>query len=199
MIRVGITGGIGSGKTTVCEVFKLLGVPVFYADPEARNLQDHDPEIKKELTELFGDEIYLPQGTLNRSKLAALIFNDKQALERVNALIHPRVRERLKAWSNQHQNQPYGLYEAAILFESETYKDCDLNILVVADLKLRVNRVIDRDGLKESDIVSRMNNQLPDEQKIPLADFVIYNDQHRLIIPQVLNIDKLIKEHGKIW
>ncbi len=199
MIRVGITGGIGSGKTTVCEVFKLLGVPVFFADQEARNLQDHDLELKKELIALFGNEIYLPQGTLNRMKLAGVIFNDKQALKKVNAIIHPRVRERLNTWSSQYQAQPYVLYEAAVLFESGTYKDCDLNIIVVADKQLRLTRVIKRDGLKECDILSRMNNQLTDEQKIPLADFVIYNDQQRLIIPQVLDIDKIIKEHGKVW
>lgn len=199
MIRVGITGGIGSGKTTVCEVFKMLGVPVFFADLEARNLQDHDPEIKKELIGLFGNEIYLPQGTLNRMKLSGVIFNDKQALKKVNAIIHPRVRKRLTTWANQYQDQPYVLYEAAILFESGSYKECDLNIIVVADKQLRLTRVIKRDGLKEYDILSRMNNQLPDEQKIPLADFVIYNDQQRLIIPQVLDIDKIIKEHGKVW
>jgi dephospho-CoA kinase len=198
MIKVGITGGIGSGKTTICEVFKTLGVPVFHADTVAKQLQDSDPEIKDGLRSLFGKKIYSLEGRLNRPKLAKLIFGDKQLLEKVNSVIHPKVRKSFIDWSNVNKDYFYGLYEAAILFESGYYKDCDFNILVIADESLRIDRVAERNGLIKSEIENRIKNQLSDEVKIPLADFVIQNSKYNLVIPQVLEFDKLIKHYGKV-
>src|ERR1035437_4169776 len=147
MIKIGITGGIGSGKSMVCEVFKLLGVPVFHADSVARDLQQNDVQIRTSLIDLFGEEIYTSDGTLNRQKLAELIFNDKELIEKVNKLIHPIVREVFINWADKHSGVSYILYEAAILFESVYYKDLDLNILVVADENLRIKRVMKRDNM----------------------------------------------------
>jgi len=199
MIKIGITGGIGSGKTTVCEIFKLLKIPVFHADIEAKYLQDNDSSVKNKIIERFGVEVYSHEGTLNRKKIAALIFNDKNALTAINEIIHPAVRNRFLQWIEDYQTVPYILYEAAILFESGYSSDFNLNILVLADEKLRIERVIKRDNLTEDSIKLRINNQMADSEKIKKANFIIENNADSLLIPQILKIDQLIRENGKTW
>lgn len=197
-IKVGITGGIGSGKSTVCQIFKLLGVPVFEADLVAKQLLNTNSEIKENLIRLFGKEIYTKNIGVDRKKLAGIIFNDDIKLSKVNKLIHPVVLEEFNNWANQ-QNSPYIIHEAAILFESDFYKMMDFNILVSAPEKQRIKRVTKRDGINAEQVKERMAKQWNDDEKRKLASIEIKNDNKNLIIPQIIRIDKNLKEHGKIW
>ncbi len=197
MMKIGITGGIGSGKTTVCEIFKLLGIPVFHADAEARNLQNNNLQIRDQLKGLLGNNIYTPDGMLDRKMMGEIIFNDQNLLQAVNAIIHPAVRQTFLKWGGVFADAPYLIYEAAILFESGYASDFDLNILILADEKTRIDRVLKRDQLTEEIIRQRIRNQMPDEQKRNLADYIIENNDKILLLPQVLKLDKLIREDGK--
>lgn len=199
MKKIGITGGIGSGKTTVCEIFKLLGVPVFHADAEAKYLQNNDLQIRELLINLFGKHIYSLDGMLDRKKLAMLIFNDSAALANVNAIIHPAVRQSFQKWADNHLDSSYILYEAAILLESGYASDFDRNILVLADEKLRIERVIRRDHISEALVKQRINNQMPDSQKIKIVDYIIENNNEILLFPQIIELDKLIRSDGENW
>jgi len=199
MKKIGITGGIGSGKTTVCEIFKLLGVPVFHADDEAKNLQNNDLHIRELLIKLFGKHIYFPGGLLDRKKLAGLIFNDSDALAKVNSIIHPAVRKSFLKWTDNHQDADYILYEAAILLESGYASDFDRTILVLADERVRIERVIKRDHVSEELVKQRISNQMPEAQKIKMVDFIIENSNEKLLFPQIIQLDKLIRKDGKIW
>lgn len=199
MKKIGITGGIGSGKSTVCEIFKSLGVAIFHADDEARDLQNNDLQIKNLLIELFGEHIYSQDGMLDRKKLAEVIFNDSKALAKVNAIIHPAVHKCFLKWAENHQDAPYFLYEAAILLESGYAYDFDRNILIVADEKLRIERVIMRDHTSEELVRQRIMNQMPDIQKIKMVDYIIENNNEKLLFPQIIELDKLIRSDSKNW
>ncbi len=199
MKKIGITGGIGSGKTTVCEIFKLLGVPVFHADIEAKNLQNNDLQIREKLTKLFGEHIYSSDGILDRKKLAGLIFNDSTALANVNSIIHPAVRQNFLEWADNHHDASYILYEAAVLLESGYASDFARNILVLADEKVRIERTIRRDHTSAELVKQRINNQMPDAQKIKMADFIIENNNEKLLFPQIIELNKLIISDGKNW
>lgn len=195
MIRVGITGGIGSGKTMVCKIFQRLGVPVFFADDEAKIILNEDSEIKAQLQQMYGKDIYTKTG-INKAKLASLIFNNSNELEKINKLIHPKVRNRFFDWTSKHTTHPYVIEEAAILFESGAYKDLDINVLVHAPEELRIKRVMERDQVGRENVVSRMRNQMREEEKMKLADKIINNDGEQMIIPQVLSIDEQIKNRS---
>jgi len=199
MKKIGITGGIGSGKTTVCEIFKLLGVPVFHADLEAKFLQNNDLHIRDRLIRLFGKQIYSTDGMLDRKKLAGLIFNDSESLANVNAIIHPAVRQNFLKWTNIHKDTSYILYEAAILLESGYASDFDSNILVLADEKVRIERVVKRDRVSEDLVIQRINNQMPDSKKLTMVDYIIENSNVKLLFPQIIELDKLFKSDGKNW
>ncbi|MCX6240111.1 MAG: dephospho-CoA kinase [Bacteroidia bacterium] len=196
MKKIGITGGIGSGKTTVCEIFKLLGISTFHADDEARNLQNNDLQIKNLLIELFGKHIYSHDGLLDRKKLAGVIFSDTRALEKVNSIIHPAVRQSFLKWVDQHLDAPYVLYEAAVLLESGYASDFDRNILILADEKVRIERVIRRDRTSEELVRQRIVNQMPDIQKIKMVDYTIENNNKKLLFPQIIELDKRIRADG---
>lgn len=174
MITVGITGGIGSGKTTVANFFRDYGIPAYIADLEAKKLMHQNP-IKEEVLALFGENSYTEQQELNRKYIAAKVFDNKEKLNRLNAIVHPRVAEHFQNWL-KNQNAPYVLYEAAILFETGRYKDFDYTILVTAPKKERIKRVQNRDQTSEADILSRMKNQWSDKKKMKLCDFLIKND-----------------------
>jgi len=189
-MNIGITGGIGSGKTTVCKVFKTLGVPIYDADTQAKLLMNADTELKAALEGYFGSEIY-HEGMLDRRKLAEIIFNDRSALEKVNSCVHPAVARDFEHW-RMRQTAPYALEEAAIIFERDIAHRFQKVILVTAPDDLRIERVCARDGVSAETVRKRMANQWPEEKKIALADYIIYNDNQRLIIPQVLEIHRIL-------
>jgi dephospho-CoA kinase len=171
---VGITGGIGSGKTTVAKMFAEFGAPVYYADAEAKELTATSPEIREDLIALLGAATF-KDGVLDRKYMANKIFNDKELLAKANAIIHPRVAEHFKQWV-EAQKFPYVLKEAAILFESGSYKDCDITILVTAPEEVRIQRVMKRDNTTRDEVVARMKNQWSDAKKRELADYIIENE-----------------------
>ncbi|MFA8434575.1 MAG: dephospho-CoA kinase [Marinifilaceae bacterium] len=195
MLKVGITGGIGSGKSLVCRVFEVLNVPVYYADEEARQLTDQHPEIQTQLKGYFGTDIYSDAATLDRKKLAGIVFHNKTALQRLNSIVHPVVRAHFRDWLEEHRNAPYIIQEAAILYESGLYKKLDKVIVVTAPIDLRIDRVMRRDQVSKEDVLSRINNQMPEEEKVARADFVIQNDEITMLIPQILRIHQALLEN----
>ncbi len=188
MIKIGLTGNIGSGKTTVAKIFETLGVPIFYADIEARKFLSEKDVLDKLVNE-FGNDI-LSDDNLDRGALAKIVFNDKAALETLNSIIHPRVRQSLMDWMSAKQDHKYVIQEAAILFESGFYIFFDKNIIVSCPEDVAIKRVMKRDGIGENDVRARIQNQWPEQKKIQLADYVILNDNTNLVIPQVLSIHK---------
>ena len=197
-LKVGITGGIGSGKSTICRIFKILGVPVFEADLVAKQLLLTNIEIRNELIRLFGEGVYLEDGAVNRKKLAEIIFNDDVQLAKMNALVHPAVRNEFHEWVKQ-QNSSYVIHEAAILFESGFYKLMDFTILVSAPEEERIWRIVKRDDISEKQVKERLAKQWTDAEKRKLADYEIKNDNVNPVLPEIIQIDKRLREHGKIW
>lgn len=195
MIKVGLTGGIGSGKTLVSKVFIRLGIPVFNADYEAKVILNTDKETIKQVKKEFGSEIYTDQG-IDRKKLAEIIFNNITALQKINAIIHPRVRQYFYEWLKK-QKVPYVIEEAAILFESGANQELDLTINVHADELVRVRRVMLRDNTTEETVKSRMKNQMSDRQREKLADYTIHNNGDRMLLPQILEIHQHILSKSK--
>jgi dephospho-CoA kinase len=181
MLKIGITGNIGSGKTTVSKIFEVLGIPVFYADIEAKNCMINDPLLVDAIKKTFGDAAYLADGNLNRKYLADIVFNDDKES-------HPAVFRAFDNWVAGIQNVPYVLKEAALLFESTSYKMCDYSLLVTAPINLRVARVTKRDQITRAQVEAREAKQFTEERKRELADYIIDNDETRLIIPQVLKL-----------
>ncbi|MDO6597192.1 dephospho-CoA kinase [Oceanihabitans sp. 2_MG-2023] len=171
---VGLTGGIGSGKTTVAKEFNKLGVPIYIADDEAKKLMNRSKVIKRKLIALFGEDAYKNE-KLNRPYLAKLIFNDESLLKKMNAIVHPKVAQHFKRWLKK-QDAPYIIKEVAILFENGSYKHCDYIITVTAAIDTRMERLLKRDNTTVSKIEAIMNNQWKDEEKIALSQYVIYND-----------------------
>jgi dephospho-CoA kinase len=195
MITLGITGGIGSGKTTVCRILEVLGIPVYYADVRAKQLYKENAGVMQAVKKLFGDDIYR-RGELAKAEVARRVFNDKFLLQKLNAIVHPAVEKDFAKWAAGHSDKPFVVKEAAILFENGGYKKLDLNALVTAPEDIRIKRVVKRDGISEDQVKERIRNQWPDEKKIPLADFVIKCDEEHLVIPQVMEIMERLKEKG---
>jgi dephospho-CoA kinase len=191
MITVGLTGGIGSGKTLISEVFNRLGIPIFNADYEAKKIMNSDDEVILQIKAEFGDDIYNAE-SINRKKLAGIIFADEKALQKINSIVHPKVREYFINWTKEKTNYPYVIEEAAILFESNAYKELDITINVHANELVRINRVVERDQVSTEAVKSRMKNQMSDKERISLADYTIYNDGERMVLPQVLEIHQKI-------
>lgn len=193
--RIGITGGIGSGKTTACRLFEFLGIPVYYADDRAKWLMQNDEKLIDQLKTTFGQEVYDQEGQLDRAYLAGIVFNDRAKLEQLNGIVHPAVREDGIRWDAQHQNTPYTLREAALLYESGIYQLLDQIITVTAPEALRIQRVMQRDGVDEAAVKARIDKQWPEEKKVALADFIIHNDGEQSLIRQVYQIhQQLIQE-----
>jgi dephospho-CoA kinase len=190
MLRVGLTGGIGSGKSTMARVFALLGVPVFEADAAARELMHKDGGLRAQVMQRFGDHLY-PEGQLDRKALAAVVFRDPAALAELNAMVHPVVRSAFRTWM-EGQEGCYALMEAAILTESGGHQAMDQVVVVSAPEDLRVRRVMERDGVTEAEVRARMRNQASEEQRLSIAQHVIHNDGTRLVIPQVIAIHEAL-------
>ncbi len=196
MLKVAVTGNIGSGKTMISRFFKTLKVPVFYADREAKKLYDN-PVVLKKMTEMFGPDLLNNSGKLNKNKLAEIIFNDKANLEKINAFIHPRVRDKFNQWLTEQKDQPYCIQEAAIVFETGLYKQFDKIILVYAPEDMLIERVMKRDSVAQNQVLKRLENQMPQKLKAELADYILNNNNSCLLLPQMLKIHKeLIKLSG---
>ncbi len=192
MTIVGLTGGIGSGKTTVANMFNKLGIPIYIADLEAKKLMNRSKVIKRKLIQLFGTNTY-KDGIVNKVFLAEKIFNDKELLDKMNAIVHPKVKAHLKKWIEK-QNSQYVIYEAAILFENGGYKKCDYIITVTAPKIVRIQRVIQRDSSTNQKVEAIMDNQWSDAEKIKLSHFVIKNNSLNQTEIQVKNVHQNILE-----
>ncbi|MBE0654078.1 MAG: dephospho-CoA kinase [Bacteroidales bacterium] len=194
MIKVGLTGGIGSGKSTVAKVFKALNVPVYHADEEAKRLMEEQDELKEAIIRLFGPDVYLGN-KLNRPYLASLVFGNFDNLENLNSLVHPAVRMDFNYWAARQKNR-YVIEEAAILFESGHFREFDYTIVVNAGENLRLRRVMERDSVSEDEVYQRISHQMPQKFKMILGDFLISNNEEDLILPQVLELhNKFISLH----
>lgn len=185
---IGLTGGIGSGKTTIANHFLAAGIPVYIADDEARKMMQ-SPEIIQEIMKIFGTSLF-ENAILNREKLAAIVFNDPEKLKLLNSIIHPAVKKHFEDWILKHNSYPFIVYEAAILLESGSYKKCDFIITVTAPLESRIQRVIQRDKTTREQVLNRINTQWNDEQRIAKSDFVIEN-----VTPEktIFEVDKILK------
>jgi dephospho-CoA kinase len=188
---IGLTGGIGSGKSVVAKIFTTLGIPVFNADEAAKHIMQTSPEMKAKLIEQFGADIYNAHG-LDKEKLAAIVFNDPYQLQLLNAIVHPVTIQAAKDWA-ANQTSPYVIKEAALIFESGAADGLFKVIGVTAPLSLRTHRVMQRDGITKEQVDARMRNQISDTIKMRLCDYVIDNSNQQMVIPQVLEIDKLIR------
>jgi dephospho-CoA kinase len=202
MFRLGITGGIGSGKSTVCKIFNVLGIPHFSADDSARSIMDNDSRLKQSLNNLAGKDLY-HDGKLDRKLLADLIFNNNEMLERVNALVHPLVFRDYEDWCSE-QSSDYVIMEAAILYESGGEKYTDRVAAVIAPVEERIMRVVERNTMTREEVASRIKNQAPENELVGRADYIIDNSENRMVLPQVLTIHNEIldwlrnKNYGKV-
>ena len=192
-LSIGLTGGIGSGKSLVADFFRQLGIPVYTSDIEAKKLMQTDDLIRLSLIEAFGKSVYLKSGDLNRAKLAEVIFSNNEALKKVNAIVHPQVRLHFQEWVLKQAEAPYVIQESAILFDTGLYKDFDKIITVTADEAIRINRVIERDSCTKESVLERMSKQISEQERIIKSDFVIYNNSE-LVIPQIIAIHNQILE-----
>lgn len=195
MLKVGITGGIGSGKSTVCQIFESLGVPVFKADNESRRLMNEDRDLQERVSQLIGPQAIV-NGKPDRKYIASVVFNNPEKLQQLNALIHPKVRESLNSWALK-QTAPWVIEEAAILFESGAYKNLDAIIVVSAPEELRIKRVMARDGVTEALVRERIKNQISEEERRKRATFIIENDEIQMLTPQALTIFKALSSGAK--
>lgn len=190
-IKIGITGGIGSGKSVVSKLLQLMGVPVYIADVESKRLTETDPDIRAALISLLGDEVY-QDGKLNRPLLASYIFGNKDNLTMVNGIIHPRIKDDFRRWAQSHSSYPIVGIEAAILIEAGFTEDVDQVVLVYAPQEIRLRRAVSRDACAVEQIQQRMRNQMPDEDKMAFAHHIIYNDDKQALIPQLGSLIKTL-------
>lgn len=195
-LRVGLTGGIGSGKTTVARIFEVLGIPVYYADDAARKIMNEDEVLKAEIIKNFGEQSYI-NGALNREYLASIVFADKKKLSVLNSLVHPATIRYSVLWMKR-QTAPYAIREAALIFESGVQAQLDFIIGVSAPYELRIQRAMQRDNLTRIQVQERMDRQINESIKMKLCDFVIVNDGRKGVIPQVLRLHESLKAQSRI-
>jgi dephospho-CoA kinase len=190
MLRIGITGGIGSGKSTVSKIFEVLGVPVYYADDASKRLMNEDEELKEKLRSVFGEGVYV-DGKLNRQYLSSIVFNDPLKLALLNSIVHPATIKDAEDWMLQ-QTAPYAIKEAALIFESGSQEHLDKVIGVYAPAAVRIHRVMQRDNVTKEEVLGRMSKQIDEDIKMRLCDYVIKNDEQELLIPQVIKLHELV-------
>jgi len=186
-LKIGITGGIGVGKSIVTKLFKVLGIATYDADKEAKDIMIKSDDVRKALIETFGEEVYFEDGSLNRVWLSSRVFKDEAELKKLNAIVHPAVIKAAEDWAAAQQG-PYSLKEAALLFESGSYKSLDYCILVSSPEDVRIQRVMERDKVSEEEVRHRMSKQMPEKEKEALADFIIFNDDQHSLIEQVMSL-----------
>nr|WP_321451899.1 dephospho-CoA kinase [uncultured Carboxylicivirga sp.] len=187
MLKIGLTGGIGSGKSTVAQFLEVLGVPVYYADERAKLLMNTNIQVILEIKKLLGEAAYC-EGRVNRPYVAQMVFNNKLLLKGLNQIVHPAVKKDFEEWCDLRANKKWVVQEAAILFENDGYKKFDQIILVTAPMNLRIQRVVKRDNVSESKVIERINNQWTDDKKVKLANAVIVNDDKQSVIEQVIQL-----------
>ncbi|MBP7477245.1 MAG: dephospho-CoA kinase [Chitinophagales bacterium] len=193
-LKVGITGGIGSGKTTICNLFEDLGIPIYNADNRAKFLMHTDPSIVAALKSTFGGDIYNSEGILQRALLAKKVFNNHIELDKLNKIVHPRVRADFESFIESHKTYIYIIQESALMIETGAYKNMDAVVLVVADLETRINRVMERDHCSREEVLSRISNQMTDEEKTPFCQYIIHNNPGDDIESQVEKIHHILCE-----
>ncbi|MFN3839551.1 MAG: dephospho-CoA kinase [Cyclobacteriaceae bacterium] len=194
-LQIGITGGIGSGKSLICRIFQILGIPVYDADSRAKSVMTSDGILIAAIKKEFGSLAYHSDGSLNNTYLASMVFDNPEKLQVLNGLVHPAVRADYKKWVNYHETSRYVIKEAALLFEAGSYAELDKVVLVYAPEALRMKRVLNRDASRNrQQIQSIMARQLSDEEKRNRADFVIVNDETQLVIPQVLRLHEVFRD-----
>lgn len=193
MKTIGLTGGIGSGKSTVARIFEVMGVPVYYSDDRAKEMY-YVPEVKEKVIALLGKEAYLNEHQIDKKFIANKIFSNTTILQEINGIIHPAVKKDFAEWATKKTHHPFVLKESALLFETGIYKTLDASILVVSPELLRAKRIAKRDNLTETEVISRFRSQMNDEQKIPLASYIIHNDEEHSLIEQVLEVKQKVKE-----
>ena len=191
-LRIGITGGMGAGKSTMCKIFGQLGVSIYDADSRAKFIMSNNQELKKAITENFGWDAYTRKDELNREYLAKVVFNNEEKLELLNNLVHPAVKNDYEQWAQEHRDEPYSLKEAALLFESMSYKTLHKVIVIASPIETRIERIMKRDHVKREDILKRIQNQSTDRERMNKADWVIYNDGVRSLIQQTLEVHREI-------
>ncbi len=195
MIKVGLTGGIGSGKSTVAKVFEVLGIPVYYADDAAKRLMNTDEELKEKIKLQFGNEVY-KNGKLDKIYLAEIVFSSPEKLNKLNSIVHPATINDAEKWMKQHTTA-YSIKEAALIFESGAQQQLDYVIGVTAPVPLRIQRTMHRDGITREDVIARMDKQMDDTIKMKLCDFVIKNDEQQMLLPQILDLHKKLLSLSK--
>lgn len=196
MFKVGLTGGIGAGKSLISEMFKVLGVPVYNSDSKAKWLMTNSPDVKKKVKEAFGEVAYLWDGNVNRDYLASVVFNHPDKLEVLNSIVHPALWKDSIQWA-ESQIKPYTLHEAAILFETGGYKNLDFNILIYAPAEERIRRTMVRDKIDRQSVIARMDKQMPEEKKMELVDHVIFNDGTKSLVSQVVELHHLLLKKSR--
>lgn len=197
MYKVGLTGGIGAGKTLIAQMFKVLGVPVYNSDQKAKWLMTNSTEVKQKVKEAFGDVAYLWDGQLNRDYLASVVFNQPEKLNILNSIVHPALWRDSIQWADEQAPKSYTIHEAAILFETGGYKNMDFNILIYAPSDERIRRTMDRDKIDRQSVIARMDKQMPEEKKMELVDHIIYNDGSSSLVSQVVELHHLLLEKSR--
>ncbi|MFV0555186.1 MAG: dephospho-CoA kinase [Mangrovibacterium sp.] len=195
MIKLGVTGGIGSGKSTICKIFASLGIPIYEADNRAKQVMDNSASIRQKLIDTFGADIYSSTDVLDRKKLASTVFSSPERLQQLNNIVHPEVRKDFLLWTEQQTHAPYVIQEAAILFESGLNLIMDKSLTVNAPIEERITRVMKRDCATKQQVLDRINNQMTDDQRLALADFAISNSASDIVSTQVFKIDQILR-HG---
>ncbi len=193
MLKIGITGGMGSGKSTVCNIFRNLGVPIFTSDVEGKRLLNYDSSTIKQIKEAFGEDMYTSEGLIDSRRMGQLVFNSPRDLERLNGIIHPKVKWAFEEWTETHQQKPYIIKEAAILFETGYYQHLDKIINVFAPKEQRIQRIVKRDNSTVEHVERRMHFQFTDEVRNEMADFIILNEDNRQydLLPQVMELHEV--------
>ncbi len=196
-LQIGLTGAIGSGKTTVAKLFETLGIPVYYSDDRSKNILQNNTLVKNKIVQQWGNSMLDAQGNIDRKALASLVFAQAADLQKLNAILHPLVADDYQLWLHQQKGVPYIVKEAAILVESGSHVHCDKIIVVEAPERDRLTRVMARDDVNEKKVQQRNAQQMPQSEKIKFADYIIHNTDQKLLLPQVMEIHrKLIQEHG---
>ena len=193
-LRIGITGGIGAGKSTVCKIFNQIGIPIYDADFRAKWLMNNNPELKEAIRKSFGWDSYTRKDDLNRDYLGKVVFNNEEKLKNLNNIVHPAVIIDFELWTQEQKHEPYSLKEAALLFESNSYKNLHKVIVINSPIETRIERVVKRDHVKREDVLKRIENQSTDRERMEKADWIIYNDGIRSLIEQTMNIHNKILE-----